>query len=91
METRSDQRYVDEYTGCNSGFPTTCVKGEPGVRTKSPPFERMIAEALLHNTAIVSLHVDLDIKMLSEFFDNADCIFQSQLFSDATPGPIRQF
>ena len=52
---------------------------------KVPPFERMIAEALLYNTAIVSLHVDLDGNMLSEFFENADYICQSPPFSDATP------
>jgi hypothetical protein len=48
------------------------------------PIERMIAEGLLYNTAIVSLHVDLDANMLLEFFENADYIFQAQPFSDAT-------
>lgn len=48
------------------------------------PFERMFTEALVYNTAIVSLHVDLDSNLLTNFFDTADFIFQSQPFSNAS-------
>jgi hypothetical protein len=49
------------------------------------PFERVVTEGLLYNIATLSLHVDLDSTMLSDFFASTQAIFQSQTYSDATP------
>lgn len=51
---------------------------------EASPLERIITEAMLYNAAILSLHVDLDSTMLSEFFANADYIFQTQPYSGAS-------
>ena len=45
------------------------------------PMERMVAESVLCSTALVSLHVDFDPKMLEDLFKTASYDLQSEPFS----------
>jgi Fungal specific transcription factor domain len=48
------------------------------------PMERIVAESLLYSTALVSLHVDLDAKMLEDLFKTTGYVLVSEPFSDAS-------